>query len=165
MIEVRPARPAELARVGELTLAAYEADGHLTPADDYRGRLLDAAGRAQRAQVLVAVEDGVVLGSVTAADHGTRMAEVSRAGELELRMLGVDPAARGRGAGAALVAAALALARERGCAAVVISTQGRMVAARRIYLREGFVRVPERDWEPAPGLVLQVMLSPVGAPG
>jgi hypothetical protein len=29
-----------------------------------------------------------------------------------------------------------------------------MAAAQRIYVREGFARAPERDWEPEPGLVL-----------
>jgi len=29
-----------------------------------------------------------------------------------------------------------------------------MLAAHRLYRRLGFVRVPERDWEPVPGVVL-----------
>ena len=29
-----------------------------------------------------------------------------------------------------------------------------MTAAHRLYLRNGFVRIPERDWLPEPGLLL-----------
>ncbi|MEO6880605.1 MAG: GNAT family N-acetyltransferase [Mycobacteriaceae bacterium] len=160
MIEVRPARPGELAAVGNLTMAAYDSDGHLHADDDYAGELLDAARRARDAELLVAVEGPELLGTVTVAEHGSPYAEVSHPDELEFRMLGVDPAARGRGAGRALVQAVLERAEVLGCAGVVISTQERMVAARSIYTRLGFARVPERDWEPVPGLVLQVMLRP-----
>lgn len=157
MIEVRPARPDELAAVGALTLAAYDSDGHLFAGDDYADQLLDAARRARDAQLLVAVEGFELLGSVTVAVHGSPYAEVSHPDELEFRMLGVDPTARGRGAGAALVQSVIERAEALGCAAVVISTQERMAAARAIYVRLGFERVPERDWEPVPGLVLQVL--------
>ena len=37
---------------------------------------------------------------------------------------------------------------------LVLSTQSGMHAAHRIYRRLGFVRTPERDWEPVPGLGL-----------
>lgn len=160
MIEVRPARAGELAAVGALTLAAYDSDGHLHADDNYAAALLDAARRARDAQLLVAVEGSQLLGSVTVAEHGSPYAEVSHPDELEFRMLGVDPAARGRGAGSALVQAVLERAEALGCEAVVISTQERMVAARVIYTRLGFERVPERDWEPVPGLVLQVLRRP-----
>jgi ribosomal protein S18 acetylase RimI-like enzyme len=68
-------------------------------------------------------------------------------------MLAVDRAARGRGAGESLVRACVDRARATpGCTAVVLSTQRTMHAAHRIYGRLGFVRAPERDWNPIPDL-------------
>ncbi|HEX7994518.1 MAG TPA: GNAT family N-acetyltransferase, partial [Streptosporangiaceae bacterium] len=86
---------------------------------------------------------------------GTPYAELSGPGEAEFRMLAVDPAAQGRGAGAALVDACLARAAELGCSAVVICVRSGMAAsAHRLYQRLGFVRIPEKDWSPLPGVDL-----------
>ena len=45
-------------------------------------------------------------------------------------------------------------ARNAGVAHLVLSTQPIMVAAQRLYASEGFVRLPERDWSPQPGVPL-----------
>jgi hypothetical protein len=45
-------------------------------------------------------------------------------------------------------------ARDLGLSGLALSTQPSMRAAHRIYERMGFVRVPERDWSPAPGITL-----------
>lgn len=167
---MRSARADELADVGALTVAAYEVDGHLDGDPDevgYRAELADAARRAELAEVWVAAEDGELLGTVTVAEAGTPFAEVAAPGELEFRMLGVAAVGRGRGVGQALVRAVLGRATERGCSAVVISTMDGMAAAHRLYEREGFAPLPERDWEPIAGLVLRVLRCPIerGAPG
>lgn len=162
MIEVRTARGGELAEVGALTVAAYQSDGHLDGDNTYRAELADAVRRAVLAELLVAVEDGTLLGTVTVAEAGTPFAEVAAPGELEFRMLGVAPAGRGRGVGEALVQAVFDRAVERGRSAVVISTMDGMAAAHRLYTRRGFAPLPERDWEPRAGLVLRVLRCPVG---
>ncbi|CAM5684593.1 hypothetical protein SBADM41S_02497 [Streptomyces badius] len=41
-----------------------------------------------------------------------------------------------------------------GVRALVLSTQPGMLSAHRIYRRLGFLRTPDRDWEPVPGLRL-----------
>ena len=69
-------------------------------------------------------------------------------------MLAVDPAAQGRGVGAALVTACVDRARERGATAIVISSRDFAKSAHRLYQRMGFVRVPELDWSPEPGVQL-----------
>ena len=74
------------------------------------------------------------------------MASVARAEEVEVRMLAVDEAARGRGVADRLMAACEALARDEGRAAVVLSTAPDMHAAHRLYRRRGYVRQPDRDW-------------------
>lgn len=156
MIEIRRARPEELAAVGEQTVAAY---AEFVPAEDpYRARLADAAARAAAAELWVALHDGALVGSVTVSEAGGPYADVARDGELEFRMLGVAPAGRGLGVGAALVRHVLDLGRARGRRKVVMSTQPNMVSARRIYEGLGFELSPERAWSPVEGVALQVLV-------
>ncbi|MGW0840847.1 GNAT family N-acetyltransferase [Streptomyces sp. NPDC002787] len=154
-ITIRQISPDEYPTLGEITARAYLADGLLDfgESDEYLGELRDVAKRAAAADVLVAVEEGRVLGGVTFVPAGGPMADIAGPGEAEIRMLAVAREARGRGAGEALVRACLERARAvDGCARVVLSTQSRMHAAHRIYERLGFTRTPERDWNPVPHL-------------
>ncbi|MEU6087987.1 GNAT family N-acetyltransferase [Streptomyces sp. NPDC047085] len=154
-MHIRLAEPGEYAALGEITAQAYLQDGLLDfgESDWYLGELRDVAKRAAAADVLVAVRSGVLLGGVTFVPSGGPMADIARPGEAEIRMLAVGHAARGQGAGEALVRACVDRARATaGCTAVVLSTQRTMHTAHRIYERLGFVRVPERDWNPIPEL-------------
>ncbi|MEW2129562.1 GNAT family N-acetyltransferase [Streptomyces sp. NPDC005435] len=152
---IRPARPDEYTELGEITARAYLQDGLLDfgEGDAYLAELRDVAKRAGAAEVLVAVRDGVLLGGVTFVPSGGPMADIAGEGEAEIRMLAVGHAGRGQGAGEALVRACVERARAvEGCVRVVLSTQPTMRTAHRIYARLGFVRTPERDWNPLPGL-------------
>ncbi|MDQ4009223.1 MAG: GNAT family N-acetyltransferase [Actinomycetota bacterium] len=152
---VRPARPDELDQVGRLTLEAYVADGHTNAAGAYAAELADAARRARDAELLVALaSDGMVLGTITVCASGSPLGEVSQPGELEFRMLAVAPAAHRRGVGEALVTAVLQRAIEIGAHRVVLCSTEEMCVAHRLYARLGFVRLPERDWQPVPGMTL-----------
>jgi ribosomal protein S18 acetylase RimI-like enzyme len=62
-----------------------------------------------------------------------------------LRMLGVDPAERGRGIGRALIEACIAESRARGKTLFVLRTTERMTAAHRLYESMGFERDLDRD--------------------
>jgi ribosomal protein S18 acetylase RimI-like enzyme len=148
---LRAARSEDFARLGDLTAAAYLDDGLLDfgAEDPYLELLRDVASRAEHAEVLVAVDPGgTVLGGVTFVGSQGRYADIAGPDEAEFRMLAVAPEGRGRGVGTALVREcidrSLALGRRR----VVLSTQPMMHAAHRMYERFGFVRVPERDWNP-----------------
>lgn len=151
-VRIRPARPEELAVVGEITVEAY-APFTRGPDDPYLEQLRDAAARAEQAELWVAVdeESGQVLGSVTTCPPGSPWREVSREGEGEFRMLSVSPQAQGRGIGTALVEHVLALYRAAGAHAVVLCSLPEMTAAHRLYARHGFTRLPERDWDVHPG--------------
>ncbi|WP_412540350.1 GNAT family N-acetyltransferase [Longispora sp. K20-0274] len=155
---VRLAGPADMAAIGEITVAAYVHGGQLSgDGSGYELVLADAAGRAEEADLLVAVDgDGTVLGAVTFCVHGQRHAVLTRPGEAEFRMLAVDRAAQGRGVGEALVRACLDRAVELGCTAMVLCTRDESVAlpARRLYTKMGFVRTPELDWSPVEGVTL-----------
>ncbi|MFI7077958.1 GNAT family N-acetyltransferase [Micromonospora sp. NPDC049903] len=165
---VRPAAPADFAAVARLTVAAYEADGQLKGEHGYAEVLADVSGRAAHGLILVAVDSatGQVLGTVTFVLPGSRYAEMCRPDEAEFRMLAVDPATQGRGVGAALVEACVAEATERGCTALAICVRaGHAEPAHRLYQRRGFVRVPEQDWSPLPGVdLLALRLALTAAP-
>ncbi|MFF3321752.1 GNAT family N-acetyltransferase [Streptomyces sp. NPDC002889] len=157
-ITIRRVEPEEYAELGELTAQAYLEGGLLDLGEDdpYLSVLRDAAGRAAGAEVFVAADErGGLLGGVAFVPDGGPLADIAGPGEAEFRMLAVSGRARGRGAGEALVRTCVERARVTpGCVRLVLSTQGSMHAAHRIYGRLGFVRTPERDWEPVPGLRL-----------
>lgn len=157
MLEVRPALPAEYDEIGALTVAAY-AD---FAGPDYASTLRDVAGRAAHATVLVAVDSGRVVGSVTLALGGGPFGEQADPTSAVVRMLATDLTARGSGVGTALMQACIQRARDAGMSAVQLSTQASMTAAHRIYRRLGFVRTPERDWSPEPGLELLTFALPL----
>src|SRR5690348_15197382 len=112
-IEIREARPDEYQEAGRITADAYRE--FATPGraswDDYLVRIADIADRARRTTIIVAVEDGEVLGTVTLELEGRtdedrgdgEESEPLEPGEAHVRMLGVAPGARGRGVGRMLM--------------------------------------------------------------
>jgi ribosomal protein S18 acetylase RimI-like enzyme len=164
---IRVARPDEYPDIGRLTVAAYGAAGQLgDEVGGYRQVLLDVAGRAAEGTVLVAIDQRTdqPLGAVTFVLPGSRFSELAGADEAEFRMLAVDPAAQGRGVGRLLVGECLRRAAAAGCAAVVLCYRDFATSAHRLYAAMGFERIPERDWEPAPGVRLLGMRAPVPLP-
>ncbi|MFD3703872.1 GNAT family N-acetyltransferase [Nocardia sp. NPDC058658] len=156
-LQIRPAHPDEYDAIAALTVDVYVGDGYVADGDDYVEELAAVAHRAAEAEVLVAVHEGQVVGSLTVAEPGTTYAEIARPGELEFRMLAVSKQARGLGVGTALVRAVVDQAKSGGYEAVALTTMFSMVDAHRIYERLGFVGVPERDWATHDGLQLMVM--------
>lgn len=153
-MEIRRARPQELAAAGEISVAAYAP--FTIEEDSYVERLRDAATRDGEAQVWVAVEDGAVLGTVTHCPLGSPWREVARDDEGEFRMLAVSPAVQGRGVGRALVEACERLAVADDARGMVLSTMPEMAAAHRLYERLGYRLAPERAFTPVPGVDLIV---------
>jgi len=152
--ELRPVLAEELAEVGRLTSEVYVGDGYVADGDGYVRHLADAARRAREAEVWVAVGEGRLLGTVTFCRPGSAFREIGRDDEGEFRMLAVAPAARGRGVGQALVELCVRRSRELGFSGVRMSTMDLMTSAHRVYERLGFVRSPEDDWSPEPGVTL-----------
>jgi ribosomal protein S18 acetylase RimI-like enzyme len=156
--------PAEMVRLGEIVVAAYDAIGALHGDEEYVPVMRDVERRASQAVVLAAVDgaDGSLLGCITyVPDSSNPWAEHLRDGEASIRLLAVDPAAQGRGAGTALVAACLDRARADGRRAVFLHSMPVMEGAQRIYARFGFRAVPERDWV-FPGFLLKGFVLDLG---
>lgn len=147
-VEVREARPEEYAEAGNVTALAYREFVVTGDADweEYLVRIADVASRARTAVVMVAVEDGRVLGSAT-LELDRRIDDDDpplSPDEAHIRMLGVHPDARGRGVAGALVDACLHRARAEGKTWVTLHTTQRMKAAQRMYERMGFERLADR---------------------
>ncbi|GAA3783597.1 GNAT family N-acetyltransferase [Micrococcus endophyticus] len=145
--QVRPLRPEDHEAVAALTVASYVDGGHIAPGSRYVKTLRDVAGRAARAEVLVAEVDGQVAGSVVLTPLGSPMAETAAPGEYEFRMLAVHPDHHRRGVARTLMAVIEERARALpGIEAIALTTMPTMTDAHRLYEALGYVRVPERDW-------------------
>ena len=151
-LRVEPATAADFAHIADLTAGVYRDEG-LAP-EEYQRELRDVAGRAERAELLVARDGDRVVGSVALVLSGD-FREVSDSDDgAAFRVLVVDPGVRGRGVGELLVRECLHRARAAGKRRMVLSTDPGMRAAHRLYERLGFTRLPERDWSPLPGVHL-----------
>lgn len=164
-VRIRAADGADDAVLADITARAYLDGGHLRgDTDPYLEDLRDVTVRREQATMLVAEIHGAVVGSVTIAGPDSPLAEYGRPDEQEIRMLSVDPVAGGRGVGSALLQAAIEHARAAGAHRVVLHTLDSMTGAHRLYERVGFVREPDLDDEPVPGVVLRAYgLSVAGA--
>ncbi|GAA1326301.1 GNAT family N-acetyltransferase [Leucobacter albus] len=147
-VRVRLIRPDEISAVSDLVLAAYRDDyAHLDPA--YLADIADVAGRVATSQVWVAEDcaSGELLGTVTTPRIRELLTSVARSGEMDIRLLGVSRAARGRGIGALLTQHSIALATIRGASGLTLETSPLMGAAWRLYERLGFDRLRDRERE------------------
>lgn len=151
-MRIRPVEPSEYDALGELTATAYRAIDP-DPDEAYYDELRDVAGRAQVADVLVAVaDDGRLLGGITyVGDPASPIAEVDDPTAASIRMLAVALDAQRGGVGEALTRACLERARAEGKRAILLHSASMMHSAHRLYARLGFERDLGLDWEYAPG--------------
>jgi ribosomal protein S18 acetylase RimI-like enzyme len=158
-MQIRPVRPDEYARLGAITVDAYGRLDGSPNEPDYDLELADVGRRAELPGVTVFAavdDDGQLLGGITYVhDVDAELAEHDDPDAASIRMLAVDPDVQGRGVGVALVRHCIDMARAAGFTAVVLHSGVWMQAAHRMYERLGFVRDPDRDWEPVPGVHLR----------
>ena len=88
-----------------------------------------------RERCWIAEMDGEPVGCAFAVEHSRSVAK--------LRLLLVEPKARGRGLGKRLVEECIAFARAKGYRKLVLWTQSNLAAARAIYRKTGFTKVKE----------------------
>jgi len=147
-MDIREARPDDYDAAGDVAVAAY---GEFYGANlgSYGGHLRDVATRARGAVVMVAIDEGHVVGTVTyVPEASSPYAEGLRPGEVGIRMLAVAPGHKRRGVGRALSLACVERARGEGRSAVVLHADQIMDASQQLYRSLGFRREPTRDFRP-----------------
>ncbi len=153
-LELREARPEDLATVRTLTLAAYQQYAEIMSpgawaalSDVVRRTLADPDPAATR---IVAEQNRQLLGSVLLYPPATD-AYRGLTGSLEwpeVRLLAVDPRARGQGIGRALMDECVRRAGAMGADWIGLHTSASLRVAIAMYERMGFERVPEHDFQP-----------------
>jgi ribosomal protein S18 acetylase RimI-like enzyme len=109
--------------------------------------LFRGASVRARGDVIVAQESaGTLLGAVVVVPSGSPACRFAKSGEAELHLLCVHPETRGHGIGSALVDASVRAARTNGASRMILWTQPSMTAARRLYEKHSFARVPALDF-------------------
>jgi ribosomal protein S18 acetylase RimI-like enzyme len=142
LIEVRPAVAEDLPAVRRIVTAAYaEFEPWLTPANwaVLTSNITKVIESGIPGLLRVAQLDGQLAGTVTYLPPGPKDYRRVPPEWAVIRVLGVDPALRGRGVARALTADCLALAQADHAPAVGLHTAEMMVAARALYEHAGFV--------------------------
>jgi GNAT superfamily N-acetyltransferase len=159
---VRDAHAADRDAIRGVTLAAYEEYAAQMQPEHwaaYRWNILATLEQVAPAEQLVAEDDGAVVGTVLLYPPAGIMRAPDTAPPAspwpEVRLLAVAPARRGAGIGAALMEECVRRARRTGTSALGLHTTDMMQAATRMYARMGFVRAPELDFHPLPGLTIK----------
>ena len=169
-LTIRDCRNEDRQAVRDVTLAAYREFASVLPApfwNSYEQHLRTALAEEGPAERIVADRDGEILGSVLLyppAVNAYRGGAPST-GWPEVRLLAVAPAARGQGVGTALMEECIRRARCAGASALGLHTMDAMKTAVRMYERMGFVRLPQTDFTPAPGVLVKgyrLDLQPIG---
>ncbi|QHK21830.1 GNAT family N-acetyltransferase [Pseudarthrobacter psychrotolerans] len=146
-VALRRAAPSDFPEVRRITRDAYLRADHFTADHPYMSVLEDVDHRAEHAEVWVAEAAGSVVAAVTLTFAGQPYSEIATDGELEFRMLAVDPAVQGSGVGRAVVRGIIDHAQSLpGIGAISITSATFMERAHVLYESLGFERVPARDW-------------------
>ena len=156
--EIRDFTPADADAVNAVALAAFE---------EYRGAYSDwpalvrhygAMTRlAERGEIIVAESDGRVVGVVAYVGPNAAKPAMFDPAWPVIRMLAVDPSARGHGLGRALTEECIRRARRDGAAQIALHTSPIMQVALAMYLRQGFV--PLRETTPVFGVPYCIYLK------
>lgn len=147
--------------MGRVTALAYREFADSESWERYLGVIADVDARAHVGVVLVAVEEGRILGSATVELHERIEDDDPPLPEdqAEIRMLGVDPAERGRGIARAIMDASFEWAARAGKTRMRLHTTQRMKVAQAMYRSMGFERLPDRVFPD--GFVLLTYEKPI----
>lgn len=130
---IRTFRAGDLALIASRQSILYEAYGWGLPMEILQGEVTAAFlknFKPGREQCWIAERAGLMAGAVFIVDAGDNVGQ--------LRLLHVEPWARGLGIGSALVAECVKFARAAGYAKMRLWTHTVLISARRIYEAEGF---------------------------
>ena len=154
---LRDARREELDAIAALIRAAYEEYKRFYLPEVWQRYITNVGNihdRFGECDLIVAERGGVIAGTVSFYADGSRSRQGEwRPGWAGILRLAVPPEQRGAGLGRALIEECLGRCRARGIASVALHTTDWMSTARAMYERMGFVRVPDFDFHPRPGVV------------
>jgi ribosomal protein S18 acetylase RimI-like enzyme len=152
-ILIRDAAPEELETIDALVKAAYLEFRPLFPEKVWQAWMdnVSRTVRAPEGMLMVAVAGGIIQGAIKFYPDASQsgMGQWPE-GVAAIRILAVPPESRGRGYGTLLARECLRRAGALGLSTIYLFTGEFMHAARHIYEKLGFKRVPEFDRDPGP---------------
>ena len=159
---VRPIEPGDdHVAAGAIVQRAYFRLPGYPHDEEYDALLGDVAERSKGSIIIVALEDGRLVGCLTFVDGpNSPHAEFDDADAASFRYFGVDPGVQGNGVGEAMVQWCIDRARADGRLRIRIHTLDSMPSAQRLYLRMGFLRDEpnDEDWDGIRGLAFVLHL-------
>lgn len=168
-LRLRPAAPADINTIGDLTAQAYVDGGHLTPDSPYVATLRDVLPRLDESLVIEHASSSEIVAVVAALPHGHQMADATRPGEWEFRYLAVRKDHWGAGIARSLIEQVETRAHAAGATQIVLRVVDLNHRAMALYDYLGYEHVPDRDisFESSsqPGLMvtLCLMKKPLGS--
>lgn len=142
-LTLRPHRPGDIGwivmRHGALYADEYGWDSRFEALVARIGADFIERFDATREACWIAERDGQALGCVCLVQARDEASGAVEPGTAQLRLLLVEPAARGQGLGQALTQACEAFARQAGYTRIRLWTNANLLAARGIYQRAGYV--------------------------
>ena len=164
-VNVRVAGQRDLESARSVLRAAYTEYEDAFPSANwvtYLEDILDLEGRAASSDLLIAEQGDKLVGCVSYFPPGSKASYPSDAFSerwpddwAAIRLLAVDPAARGRGIGRSLTIACIERPRDQGAPSLGLHTTVPMAVARSMYERMGFERVPLYDFRPGPAVLVE----------
>ena len=153
-IVIRNAELHELDEAAKATLSSYEEYAPLMSDDSwdtYSDNILNVQSRLKESDLIIAIEDGVIVGSTTFYPKDSdRVDSPWPSGWTGLRLVAVTPENRRHGIGKMLVNECVRRSREQSAVAVGLHTTPLMFVAAAMYESMGFIRVPSFDFHPSP---------------
>jgi len=151
-LQIRDATSNDRDAIQAVTLAAYEQYAAVMGDmwNMYLENIVNTLADVKPAEQIVAETDAGVVGTALLFPAGSRLGDSFILALPEIRLVAVDPAARGQGVGQALMRECIQRARQSGAAAITLHTTDMMSVAQGMYVRMGFIRAPELDFSPAP---------------
>jgi ribosomal protein S18 acetylase RimI-like enzyme len=155
---IRNARPDELDEVSLLLKDAYQQYENIIHPEAWKSYLediMDVLSRLGKSDLIIAELNHRLAGAVTLYLDGSHsFPEAWPRGWAVVRLLAVHPEYRGQGIGRALMEECIHRCHQAKVAAIGLHTTEAMDIARQMYERMGFVRFPESDFHPAPGITV-----------
>lgn len=167
VITIRDATSDERSMIRDFTLRAYAEYAEIMDPVSWAGlsqALQDALASDAPIERIVADDDGHIVGSAMlyAPDADAYGTLTPRTSAPEIRLVAVAPETRGRGIAKALVEECIRRARAQGATEVGLHTSRSMRAAIAMYADLGFVRAPERDFQPPGAELVEGYRLPLG---